>query len=422
MKYLLMLLLLTTSLIAQVEYSSRRSGIPIFNYTVDYASFKSNQANKTRVDFFVQVPYSSIQFVKKDNAFSGGYSVTLSFMDDSKKNILFERNWREKLSTKDFNQTISRDNFNLSYKSFDVNPGKYFVKSIVEDSDSRQTSVKEFQLEVRKLNDSLAISDFIFISEIVKDSTGEKIVPNVSRLVTNKTVNLPFFYEIYSDREHQVHVEYYLNDKKRNLVTKLLDPIKVKKGVNLITHTIDKSDFVLGDYSLKIELKDSAWNPIDLTEKSFNSIIWGIPTTITDLDKAVKQMTYIASGKDIDFILEGESYDEKLNRFFAFWDTKKPNQTLDDNPILYEYYRRIEYANKNFKGMLEGWRSDMGLIYVTFGPPSSVERHPMEIDSKPYEVWDYYELNRYFVFVDQTGFGDYRLLNPDYSRWPGYRP
>jgi GWxTD domain-containing protein len=133
-------------------------------------------------------------------------------------------------------------------------------------------------------------------------------------------------------------------------------------------------------------------------------------------------MTYIASGKEIDFILEGESYDDKLNRFFAFWDTKKPNQTLDDNPILYEYYRRIEYANKNFKGMLEGWRSDMGLIYVTFGPPSSVERHPMEIDSKPYEVWDYYELNRYFVFVDQTGFGDYRLLNPDYSRWPGYRP
>jgi hypothetical protein len=41
-----------------------------------------------------------------------------------------------------------------------------------------------------------------------------------------------------------------------------------------------------------------------------------------------------------------------------------------------------------------------------------VDRHPFEVDSKPYEIWAYYELNYSIVFVDETGFGDYRLQTP----------
>jgi hypothetical protein len=36
----------------------------------------------------------------------------------------------------------------------------------------------------------------------------------------------------------------------------------------------------------------------------------------------------------------------------------------------------------------------------------------MDTETKPYEVWEYYELNRRYVFVDESGFGDYRLLYP----------
>jgi len=54
----------------------------------------------------------------------------------------------------------------------------------------------------------------------------------------------------------------------------------------------------------------------------------------------------------------------------------------------------------------------MGMIYILFGPPNSVDRHPFDIDSKPYEVWYYYQKDRQFMFVDETGFGDYRLMNP----------
>ena len=100
---------------------------------------------------------------------------------------------------------------------------------------------------------------------------------------------------------------------------------------------------------------------------------------------------------------------------------KDPSPKTDVNEVLIEYYRRIAYANDHFESYYDGWRTDMGMIYVTLGPPNYVERHPFEYDSKPYEIWSYYDINREFIFVDQTGFGDYRLYQPVYGDWYRYR-
>jgi len=61
------------------------------------------------------------------------------------------------------------------------------------------------------------------------------------------------------------------------------------------------------------------------------------------------------------------------------------------------------------------------MIYIIFGAPNNVDRHPFEVDSKPYEIWAYYELNYSIVFVDETGFGDYRLQTPIWEIWQRLR-
>jgi hypothetical protein len=57
------------------------------------------------------------------------------------------------------------------------------------------------------------------------------------------------------------------------------------------------------------------------------------------------------------------------------------------------------------------------MVLIRFGSPQNVERHPFESDSKPYEIWYYYDQNREFIFVDETGFGDYRLRNFGSDLW-----
>lgn len=421
-KIILLVFLLGSILSAQVEYSSgKNSFVNSSGFFVDYAGYKSEIANKTRIDVFVQVPYPIISFIKKDDHFQGGFNVTLTFWDEGKNSIIFERNWKEKVTTDEFSQTLAKSNFFITYKSYDLLPGKYVLKCIVEDSDSRRISSREFPLIVREITGTLGLSDLMLISEIVKNSEGEKIIPNISGAVTSKQTSLSFYFDIYSGTKEDVVLEYTLNDLKKNVSLRQENPRTIQPGTNSITHIINNASFSVGGFSLSITLKDVNRKEITSISKSFVSKIEGIPSSINDLDKAIAQMLYIASPAELDYIKEAKEIQDRMDRFMAFWDKKKPNPKDDDNPILNEYYRRVDYANKNFKGFGEGWHSDMGMIFITFGPPSYVERHPLDMNSKPYEIWEYYELNRSFVFLDQTGFGDYRLLDPDFSRWPGYR-
>ena len=51
------------------------------------------------------------------------------------------------------------------------------------------------------------------------------------------------------------------------------------------------------------------------------------------------------------------------------------------------------------------------MVFVVMNAPDDIERHPYDSDSKPYEIWYYYEANLKLFFVDFSGVGDYELYN-----------
>jgi GWxTD domain-containing protein len=153
------------------------------------------------------------------------------------------------------------------------------------------------------------------------------------------------------------------------------------------------------------------------TSRSFIVRWKGLPTAVKDIDLAIEQCVYEAKSSEMSYLREAETPEEKQKRFLEFWKKRDPNPNTPRNEKMEAYFTRVEYANKTFKHYIEGWRTDMGMVYIIFGPPDNVDRHPFDIDSKPYEVWTYYTLNHSFVFVDQTGFGDYRLTTPIWEVW-----
>jgi len=42
--------------------------------------------------------------------------------------------------------------------------------------------------------------------------------------------------------------------------------------------------------------------------------------------------------------------------------------------VIEKYYQRVEEANKQFSNFKEGWKTDIGMMYILFGPPWYVER------------------------------------------------
>jgi GWxTD domain-containing protein len=196
----------------------------------------------------------------------------------------------------------------------------------------------------------------------------------------------------------------------------------IDSGKTQMFRTINLKGLGLGTYFVGVTLKDTNNKILATTVKSFNSRWAGVPSAINDLDKAIAQLVYIASSTEKDYIESAPSKEEKIKRYLEFWKKKNPNPNEEDNRVFDEYYRRINFANDNFTSYnIEGWKTDRGMIYITLGPPNNIDRHPFEIDSKPYEVWEYYEMNQQFVFVDETGFGDYRLITPIYGDMYRYR-
>ena len=408
--FLLLILFLTVNLFAQDDLSKSKILAPDkFNY--EYLDFKSDQANKTRVDVFLQIPYNEVQFIKIGDDFEANYTATVSIFDKDKEKLIAEKIWNEKISTKDFKQTTSPRNFNLSLRSFDLPPGEYSIRSAYEDKDSRKTYSKEEVLKVRDVSSDFAISDIMIVEKKTVVNGENKILPNIKKQVSARQGGLVIFYEIYSDTNSVFQIEYNISDKNDVYVSQKTMK-QLTKGTNQIFYTVPDSTISMGDYEISVTLRDIEDHDLATTKQPFISRWVGFPSTATDIDEAIEQLVYIASPSEIDYINDGKTKDEKIERFKEFWKKKDPVPSTEENEVFNEYYRRVATANANFSHYVKGWKTDRGMVLIILGNPNNIERHPFEVDSKPYEVWDYYQLNQSFVFVDETGFGDYRLITP----------
>jgi len=111
----------------------------------------------------------------------------------------------------------------------------------------------------------------------------------------------------------------------------------------------------------------------------------------------------------------------------GFWQRRDPTPDTAENEYKEEHYRRIAYANEHYAAGMPGWRTDRGRIYIMYGPPTSIDSHPMggpyqrsaeegggSTQTFPFEVWRYRYLEGIgqeieIEFVDDCGCGAYEM-------------
>jgi len=421
-KYLFTVVMLFTSfIIGQNKNPLTKTNIGTKNsFFQDILNYKSDKKGQTKVEAFIQVPYQTIQFIKVANGFLGKYTITLSFLNKKGEKLYTEKIWNEKITVKDFKSTSSKKISNISRRTFYIQPGVYLIRTSVEDKEIKKEFVKTLKFMVRDFSRDISLSSIMFIENMKVKKGNNRIVPNITKNVANQAQGFPIYYELYSNKKMNATVDYIVSDKKEDVLYKESIPIKVDSGINNIFYTIKDTTISLGTYKLEVLVKNND-EILANTEKMFFSKWVGAPTNITDLETAIDQLEYIATDDQIDYIRAGKTKEEKIKRYKEFWKSKDPNPTDEDNPVFNEYYRRINLADKNFSHYnTPGWRTDRGMVFIVLGPPDNITDHPFDSYAKPYVVWDYYQLSRSFTFVDETGFGDYRLANPldfDYFRY-----
>src|SRR4030095_267796 len=386
-------------------------------FSLDVLNFYSTEGTKSRVDIYVSIPMSNMEFKHSKTDKSSYVSKFDLNIDVKDKNgsVIYNNVSKEEITTKETRQEYLTQNSQILTRNLFLPPGEYKVKVSVYEQSTKKQSEKEKNIRVEDFSaEPLSISNVMIVSKLSSLDGKKMITPDVERNVGLVDTFYLFYYVYRNNDDPMIEVNCKILDPERKEVYVKKEIIDASNGIdfqNQVFMGVPTSDLAYGMYTIEISAASGGYSAS--AKSSFENQNPDFPLALKDIDELIDQLQYIAKGPEIDYMHDGKTETERQKRFLDYWKKQDPSPNTKRNEVMQQYYRRLIIANKLFSTIYTpGWKTDMGMVYIIFGEPSNVERHPYEMDAKPYELWEYYDINRQFVFVDRTGFGDYRLLEP----------
>jgi GWxTD domain-containing protein len=368
------------------------------------------EADSLRLIAAISVPYDNLIFLRADSGFAATFELVTTVLrgDGSLYN---ERISTQSVSAANFVETNSRVRNAVHVEEFLVPPGDYRVRvTLTTDKEAHRRSKWEGPITLKTSDPALRLSDIYWVTEDV--NLAELGVPRLVESFSTAEDSAQARVQLVSSATGDIDIMWTLQGESGDTLRITHTTVKPTGTVQTLEYSLTIKGLTSQQYVLKLTAAGNGRK--ETRERQFHVRIPGIPISIRDLDLAIRQLRYIASGSEYNKLRQATGA-EREQLFKDFWKKRDPTKDTEENELMDEYYRRVEYANEKFSTNRAGWESDRGRIYILYGEPTDIERHPFEADSRPYEVWYYSSIARRFVFVDYTGFGDYSLATPEWG-------
>ena len=320
------------------------------------------------------------------------------------------------------------------------------VLSGMDGNDSTKIDSVAFGLSITKLPENrVAISD-LEIASMIKRSEQNKsmfyknsyeVIPNPSGIFGQEIPVLFFYSEIYNLNKDVgsdvLRVDHLLLNTDNKTVFKKTKSFPRNAESAVDVEAINISKYPSGTYTLVDVATDSIKNMTVYTSKKIfiynpsvidttpvasldNSVITSEFASMSDeeLNNVFAESKYIATNQERKQWDALKTEEAKRKFLFDFWKARDLTPDTPLNEYKREYFERVKKADKNYTNIQrKGWKTDRGRVLLIYGEPSEIERFPNQVDTKPYEIWHYNDLEGgvIFVFADLTGFSDYTLIH-----------
>ncbi|HEX5387803.1 MAG TPA: GWxTD domain-containing protein [Gemmatimonadales bacterium] len=138
---------------------------------------------------------------------------------------------------------------------------------------------------------------------------------------------------------------------------------------------------------------------------------------VTSYDQMLNLLRYFGPNAYLDSLRKAPAGD-RARLWRRFWRASDPNPKTPRNEQLEEYFSRVAAANAQIKDEgIPGWRTDRGEVFITLGAPDESSESGESQSRIVRWIYQNYGLSLYFI--DQAGFGRYRLSpqsRSDYER------
>ncbi len=138
-------------------------------------------------------------------------------------------------------------------------------------------------------------------------------------------------------------------------------------------------------------------------------------------DRWLEEVAYLITPLEKKIFLSLKTDKEREEFVKKFWLIRDPDPSTPVNEFKEEYYRRWRYVIKRFSspGKQDGWKTDMGRIYLLLGKPIEIQYFDSYTQIYPCQLWLYrgdpklgLPSHFYLLFYKPYGVGRYKLYNP----------
>lgn len=335
------------------------------------------------------IPHNSLVFKKNANNLAGIFKIAYELENaSSNKVITFDSTV---VITKAIDSNPFADDVYLFDKFFDVAPGQYMVRVIIQDLSSQKLTTRVLEAYVPDPDGNS--SNITNIQILTKHEKADGLFfPVTTYDVSNMADSIKFQFQISNKNEGEplvfnarlIRFESDTTEAQPMSFTNKSASSVEFKGIEFDRFEIIQSSFrelnqtgnvniefafenlKRGNYRFEVapnlEEKGPLYKARDFSVKSSNY------PSVKNARELARPLTYLMTKSDHDKLMSIQSDDSLKKAIDRFWLENIQNSALAKS-VISLYYQRVEEANKFFSNFKEGWKTDMGMIYILFGAP-----------------------------------------------------
>lgn len=398
------LLLAAGAVRAATEVPPLRSFEPPL-FTADVAVAIDSSAH-SKVDVTITLPYVELNWDKLSRGYAAGARYSVAFEPKDKSRV-YGDTWERRMLVEAFETTRNVRNQLVVRRSFDMPAGNYKVRVTVRDLNSALEAQAEEALVLEDLSRTpVGFSD---LELGVVDSTS-RFTPVPTRRFGDGATGIVARAVVLDRRPgewpRRSRLRWRISEPGGDAVLQGDTTVTLAQQAQQVEIHPTVRELFIGEYVFEVERVEgkSRWR----TSRSFEVEESGPPRG-REFTVMLEALSYIAEPAEVD-AMRNLGPDEQAVAWERFWSRRDPTPDTPTNENMIEFYRRLRYATRHFQGIGPGWRSDMGRIYIRYGPPDQVESQPGSAASAAMEIWFYHSPYHRFVFADREGFGRFTLM------------
>ncbi|MGA3288009.1 MAG: GWxTD domain-containing protein [Bacteroidota bacterium] len=410
-----------------------------FVLNVDYSRFWQNDST-----MYVEIStavYPSLTVLKQDSSgYHGKIDLIILIQDTSSGVFVHTGRFNIPMNLVD-STSLARTTSMVNNTTYALGCGSYKVSVLgIDVFDRLRRDSSLFWIDIMKRPNTVALSDIELCSSITESSDQKdifykntyRVIPNPNCVYGSTTSPLVFTYmEFYNLKTGMTYaIRAQIVDLKGD-VKKQRTHLRRFSMPNVVDVTsLNVTSISSGKYNYEVILSDTLGNEIAKSQRPiylYNPNVQSAQATILSEGSAVyagfsfeelaeefriaKYVTQSEDTKAFDKLTTVEARQEFLQNF---WTRVEKEELGRLNLTRSVYLQRVQTANQRYKTYAkEGWRTDQGRVLVLYGEPDEIERFNNSTDSKPYEIWNYHQIEGgvEFVFIDLTGFNEYLLVH-----------